>query len=639
MKYLASWLLIVDLCIVNNRVDAEVIFDGTLGAPVALEGPNFQITADFGRVEGSNLFHSFSQFDLIKDESATFLGPDSIQNIIGRITGGAKSSIDGKLISEMPGADLYLLNPDGFIFGPNARLDIGGSLHISTASVLNLGEGGHFNTRDPTESVFVSAPPVAFGFLDPTPASIEIRSELSVNEGKTLSFSAGQINIDHGRLEAVLGRVNLVGVNHTEELKITTDGPVVNINAQLGEVILKNEASIDVGKQNSGKVFIRSGQFLLDNSNITGSTFNEPDGGITIEVDELYLDKAGIDTRTFGTAQGGKIIMRVTGTVTLINSDVLTASWGEGKVGAGKAGDIVLTAQNLKLTDSTISTETRSGGQGGDINIVVRGDIVLTSVDKVSETVIQARSQDSGNAGRIVIKARNLTLDGVTSKIDNSTLGSGFGGNITLETADTLRLVNGALISADSKGSGNAGSINVNTSTLTLKSSMISTAAANADGGNIIINVGSRLDAKGSEISATVSGGAGNGGNLVIGNPQFFQLHDSTVSANASSGNGGAILIITGTPIEAQNSQMTASSEKGIDGDVKIGIFNVGLTALPINFLDASLLIKKRCVGRSSDDENSSLHLKKREGLPNAPDDLQIYLPSNRCSKIKKEVK
>jgi filamentous hemagglutinin family protein len=626
-----------------DGINAEVVFDGTVGLSSALEGPDFKITADFGRLEGNNLFHSFSQFDLLKDESATFSGPDAIQNIIGRVTGGKRSSIDGKLQSSIPQANLYLLNPDGFIFGPNASLNVGGSLYISTASILSLGNEGHFNTRNPEQSVFVSAPPVAFGFLDPKPASIEIQgSNLSVAETKTLSLSSGKITIDHGRLEAVLGRVNLVGVNYTEALKMTVAGPLVDKDAQLGEVILKNQASIDVGKQNSGKVFIRSGQFILEESDITGNTFSEPDSGITIEVDELFLNKAKIDTRTFGTAQGGKIVMQVTGRILLINSEVLTTSRGT-ETNAGNAGDINLTAQNLTLSDSTISTETFGGGQGGDINIAVREDIILIGFDDELETAIQARSAaqktGGGDAGRIVIKAKNLSLQGATSKIDNSTLGTGHGGNITLETADTLRLVNGALISADSRGSGNAGSVNVNTTTLTIDNSIISTAADHADGGNIIINVDSQLDAKDSQISATVSGGAGNGGNLVIGNPQFFRLRNSVVSANASGGNGGAILIITGTPIEAHNSQITASSEKGIDGDVKIDMFNVNLTALPIDFLDASLLIKKRCVGRSSNDESSNFRLRKREGLPNAPDDLQIYLPTRHCSKIKDKKK
>ncbi|OQW91537.1 MAG: hypothetical protein BWK79_16635, partial [Beggiatoa sp. IS2] len=330
----------------NNEINAEVVFDGTVGLPSALPGPDFHIPAEFGHLEGINLFHSFNQFNLIKDESATFSGPDSVQNIIGRITSGARSSIDGKLRSTIPQVNLYLFNPDGFIFGPNARLDIGGSLHISTASVLNLGEGGRFDTRDPAQSVFVSAPPVAFGFLDPEPATIEIqKSNLSVAETKTLSLSAGKIDIDQGRLEAVLGRVNLIGVKQAEELKMTAEGPIVEAGAQLGEVVLKNGASIDVGKQNSGKVFIRSGQFVLENkSDITGNTFSEPEGGITIEVDELFLNDAKIDTRTFGTAQGGKIIIQVTGAVLLIDSEVLTTSLAP-ETEAGKAGDIVLTAQ------------------------------------------------------------------------------------------------------------------------------------------------------------------------------------------------------------------------------------------------------------------------------------------------------
>ncbi|MCP4109501.1 MAG: filamentous hemagglutinin N-terminal domain-containing protein, partial [Desulfobacteraceae bacterium] len=92
-----------------------ITLDGTLGTAgkLALPGPDFDVKAEYGTQAGTNLFHSFQKFNIHSNESATFSGPGSVQNIIGRVTGGDISWIDGTLRSTIPGADLYLLNPAG----------------------------------------------------------------------------------------------------------------------------------------------------------------------------------------------------------------------------------------------------------------------------------------------------------------------------------------------------------------------------------------------------------------------------------------------------------------------------------------------------------------------------------------------
>jgi filamentous hemagglutinin family protein len=81
-----------------------------------LVGPNYSIAAGFNKQVGSNnLFHSFGQFGLATGESAGFSGPITISNIIGRVTGGDRSSMDGKIQSTIAGTNLYLINPSGIV--------------------------------------------------------------------------------------------------------------------------------------------------------------------------------------------------------------------------------------------------------------------------------------------------------------------------------------------------------------------------------------------------------------------------------------------------------------------------------------------------------------------------------------------
>jgi len=150
-------LLTIPILINSLGANAEVILDGSLGRNGALPGPNYLIGADLGQQHGGNLFHSFQDFNLNRFESATFSGPNSINNIISRITGGNPSNIDGLIRSTIP-ADMYFLNPNGIIFGPNARLDVQGSFHASTADYLRLGENGRFDARNPSDSLLAVAP-------------------------------------------------------------------------------------------------------------------------------------------------------------------------------------------------------------------------------------------------------------------------------------------------------------------------------------------------------------------------------------------------------------------------------------------------------------------------------------------------
>ena len=180
---------------------AQITLDGSLGPRGAVRGPNYLIPDSVGQIRGPNLFHSFGHFNLSQGESATFTGPNTIAHILSRVTGGSSSSIDGTIRSQIPGAQLYLLNPSGVVFGPNATLDVKGSFHVSTADYLRLADGARFFARLSENSTLSVAPPAAFGFLGPQPAAITVQgSTLQVSEGATLSVIGGDVHMVGGTL-------------------------------------------------------------------------------------------------------------------------------------------------------------------------------------------------------------------------------------------------------------------------------------------------------------------------------------------------------------------------------------------------------------------------------------------------------
>ena len=129
-----------------------------MGPPAqSLVGPDFAIPDTLGRTEGANLFHSFEQFNILLNQSATFTGPAAIDNVISRVTGPDASNINGLLSSTIPTADFYFINPNGVMFGDAARLDVQGSFYASTADTLRLADGSEFSASEANTSGFTAA--------------------------------------------------------------------------------------------------------------------------------------------------------------------------------------------------------------------------------------------------------------------------------------------------------------------------------------------------------------------------------------------------------------------------------------------------------------------------------------------------
>ena len=153
------WLLAVAAALLGAPAlaGAQVVGDGTLGpadvisaVPNDIGGTDYVIPPDHGSFGGSgntNLFHGFGQFDLDATERAIFTDGDiaGIENVFGGISDFDASSIDGAIVSEIP--NVYLINPHGFLFGPNAALNLSGSFYASSADYVSFADGGRFDVR------------------------------------------------------------------------------------------------------------------------------------------------------------------------------------------------------------------------------------------------------------------------------------------------------------------------------------------------------------------------------------------------------------------------------------------------------------------------------------------------------------
>ena len=110
-----------------------------ISGPISVGGQTqFNITGGTRPGGGTNLFHSFGNFNVPNNNVANFLNNSGLptSNILGRVTGGNVSNIFGTIqTSGFGNANLFLMNPAGFLFGPNATVNVGGMVPSAVPTI------------------------------------------------------------------------------------------------------------------------------------------------------------------------------------------------------------------------------------------------------------------------------------------------------------------------------------------------------------------------------------------------------------------------------------------------------------------------------------------------------------------------
>jgi filamentous hemagglutinin family protein len=185
------------LTAVGESVLAQIVPDNTLGAEGSIVTPDVNIQGiqgdriDGGATRGANLFHSFQEFNVGEGRGAYFANPTGIENILTRVTGGNPSNILGRL-GVLGEANLFLLNPNGIVFGSNASLDIQGSFVATTAERIQLGDSGYFSAVEPQTSSLLSVSPGALFFSEVANQPSSIINQGNLSTGQHLTLRAGQ---------------------------------------------------------------------------------------------------------------------------------------------------------------------------------------------------------------------------------------------------------------------------------------------------------------------------------------------------------------------------------------------------------------------------------------------------------------
>jgi filamentous hemagglutinin family protein len=532
---------------------------GSLGTTVTQSGNVYNITD--GTRAGTNLFHSFGNFSVGPGDIANFLNTPVngilpfTSNILGRVTEGNISNIFGTIQTTGFGnANLFLMNPAGFLFGPNANLNIGGILAFTTADYLRLADGVRFNAipNVAADALLTASPVASFGFLGPNAASIAIQGgNLEVPDGQTLSFIGGPrvfisddtgapvpsgVTMTAGRLSAPNGLIYMETVTAPGEIPL----PMLSGNP-LGSPVSFS------GSENA-VIRIQGGEFVMKGASLLtatiGPTIGEPIG-IDVEVAGQFTmqNVSTLSSSTTGDGRGGAISMSAS-TLAMDASSITSATSGQ-----GTGANITVSVANLELSNGAqVVSRTDGPGFGGHLDVVASDHVTVAGIDPTGTVPgvpslfgsvpsgLLTVASSTGDGGEVTVTTPRVNVtDG--GHIGSFGSGDGDGGNLTLNVG-SLNVTGGGQVWSSSGldfttfagGGGSSGHITVNATD------------------EIIVSGGDPLAFGPSQISSNAFG-AGDGGRIDLGGPidhpvPSVRLDDGgTVASFSSISMNGAITV------------------------------------------------------------------------------------------------
>ena len=567
---------------------AQIIPDNTLGAEASMvtsngtfdSNPSAQIEG--GAIRGANLFHSFQEFNIHTGESVYFNNPSGIENILGRITGGTVSDIDGLLGVDGP-ANLFLLNPNGFIFGPNTQLDINGSFITSTANSFTFEDGSEFRAIPSANELFTVSVPLGVQRNVQPQGDITNSGNLAVGMGEVLTLfgdtilNSGSLTASNGTVQMLGNRVGVIDQSAIDVSSPNGGGTVLIGGDYQGQGMVPNAERTYVGPDvfiNADAVDIGDGGLIViwadDATHFAGHISAQGgtqggDGGFVEVSGANSLDFAGdVNTQALN-GQAGQLLLDPTN-ITIAN----IAPTGFTTVGQG---DMALTdffyaatenlGQNSHLTPATV------------VALLVNNDLTLEATDTIQIIddvdnsfsdntitlkapmieVVNASFEQSGGGDIILetqkadqqIEGRSVVINGGGITANVQPLTSLNAGDVRITTHD-LNIFNGGKVDASTGGNGNSGQVQIITS------------------GSIVV------DGNGSNIASQVNPTAvGSSGGIDITTTNLFVRNEGQISASStagSQGNAGPVEIIAsgGITIDGSGASIASLVESGATG-------------------------------------------------------------------------
>ncbi len=572
------------LCFLTKTdvIQAQITSDRTLSTEV-LTTNNLDFTIINGNRVGNNLFHSFRELSVPTGGSAFFANDLNIQNIISRVTGGSISNIDG-LLKTNGSANLFLINPNGIIFGQNASLNINGSFVTSTANNIIFADGTQFSaTNLQTPPLLTVSVPIGLQFGQIAQPIQIYGSILGATPGNTLAILGGDVLVKSGRLIAPGGRIHIGSV---------APNSLVSLNP-----ISEGWAFGYEGVQNFQDIQLSQATFI--------GTDGEGNGGIEFRGRKIAIaDNSQIGGFTLGNKPGQPLLIKASESVEVTNNSQLRTGTGKN----GPASDIEIETKRLIVRDGgSIEASTFGSGAGGNIRVNASESVQLLGNGLYTSLGTQSTSphNNAGNAGTINISTGKLILrDG--GRILTSTVSSGNAGTLRIDASESVEasgisvldrnLPSGLVAETRTRANrvfipatGNGGDLIINTQRLLVQDgASISTAAINGSRGqagrldinasNSVTVSGTGIDRNGQIVRSNLlaaSDGFGSAGDLRINTNKLTVRDGAAISvASTGFGNAGNLEITSGLILLDNQGKLTANTQAG-EGNINLHSLNL----------------------------------------------------------------
>ena len=378
-----------------------------------------------------NLSLNWDSFNIATKDIVNFVQPSASAIAVNRIFDTSATQILGQLNAN---GQVYLINPNGIIFGQGSQVNVGGLV----ASTLDVNEAS-LNSNSKT-------------FSGTGTGSITNKGNLVAASGGYIALLANQVS-NQGIISAQLGTVALAGGSN---ITLTfADNSLVQV--QVNQSTLNNLAE---NKQlvvaDGGQVFMSAGaknSLLASVVNNTGiieaQTVSSHEGVINLMggMEAGTVNVGGTLDASAPKGGNGGAIETSAATVKVADNTLITTAAPTGNTGnwlvdptdytvAASGGDMTGTALTSSLATTNVTLQSSSGvtGTAGNINI---NDTVNWSANKLT---LNAQNNININAAMTATSTASLALNYGLSAVatsNTSQINTGTTGSVNLPASTT----------------------------------------------------------------------------------------------------------------------------------------------------------------------------------------------------------